>query len=98
MRDLAMAQIQISKDKGTEVFNEYRKTMFPWIDKAKVRDEDMHKKILSEVIKLGPLGVTPINMKPVRSRLVQRVERKASPDQVRQQNELYKKLGKTIPV
>lgn len=97
-RDLALAQIQIDKDKGLERFQEYRKEMFPWVETAKKRDEDAHKKILAEVVKKGPLVVSKVGTKSVRSRLVQRVDRKnVSKELLQQQNALYKRLGKTIP-
>lgn len=97
-RDLALAQIQIDKERGLERFNEYRKEMFPWVDTAKKREEDAHKEILEKVVKGGPLVVRAMHQPRLKSRLVQRVEKKASPEQRRQQDDLYKKLGKTIPV
>lgn len=102
-RDLALAQIQISKDKGVEVFNEYRKAMFPWVDTAQKREETNHKKILEQIVKAGPLSIKPLQMGggKMRSRLVQRKEVREQPtseEQLKQQNELYKKLGSMIPV
>lgn len=100
MRDLAFAQVQVSKDKGVEVFNEYRKAMFPWIDTAQKRDEGQHKQILEQFVKSGPMTVRPLQEKKLKSRLIQRKEIKGplTEDQKKKQNELYKKLGKTIPV
>ncbi len=99
MRDLALAQIQISKDKGVEFFNAYQKAMFPWVETGKARIEDQHKQILERAVKNGPLSIRPLNMKPMKSRLVQRVEKKqATAEQRRKQDELYKKLGKSVPV
>lgn len=98
-RDLALAQIQLSKEKGAEFFNDYRKAMFPWIDTAKKRDEDSHKKLLEQIVKNGPLSVRPLHMPQAKSRLVHRKEKvKTTEDKRRDQNELYKKLGKSIPV
>ncbi len=103
-RDLALAQIQISKDKGVEIFNEYRKAMFPWVDTAQKREETNHKKILEQIVKAGPLSIRPLQMGggKMRSRLIQRKEvreqQPASEEQLKQQNELYKKLGNMIPV
>jgi hypothetical protein len=104
MRDLAMAQIQVSKDKGIELFNEYRKAMFPWVDTATKREETNHKKILEQFVKAGPIGVRPLQEKRLRSRMVHRKEMKQDMteeqkrEKKRKQDELYAKLGKTIPV
>ena len=101
-RDLALAQIQLDKDKGLERFNEYRKTMFPWVETAKKRDEDFHRKLLADVVKQGPLFVQATHTPKFKSRLVQRIEKDKTPKVTREvlqkQNEIYKRLGKTIPV
>lgn len=105
MRDLAMAQIQVAKDKGVELFNEYRKAMFPWVDTATKREETNHKKILEQFVNAGPIGVRPLQEKRLRSRLIQRKEQSQEPvteeqkrERKRKQDELYAKLGKTIPL
>lgn len=98
-----MAQIQLDKEKGLERFNEYRKTMFPWVETAKKRDDDMHKQLLERAVKSGPLVITASgkNKNEIKSRMVQRVQRASPADakaEIRKQNELYKRLGKTVPV
>lgn len=99
MRDLAVAQMQISKEKGVELFNEYRQKMFPWVDKAQEREKDFHKNLLAQIVKNGPISVTPLHTPQAKSRLVQRKERvETTPAQRKRQNDLYKKLGKSIPV
>lgn len=100
MRDLALAQVMVDKEKGIDRFNEYRKTMFPWIETAKRRDEDAHKKLLKEVVQQGPLVVRAVHQPRMRSRLVQRIEQSQVPTKevLRKQDDLYKRLGKTIPV
>lgn len=97
-RDLALVQMQIDKDKGVERFNDYRKTMFPWIDTAQKREKDIHSEALQRMVKEGPLVVTATHQKPFRSRLVKRFEDKqqASPAQRRKQDAVLKKLGKAI--
>ncbi len=103
-RDLALAQIQISKDKGVEAFNEYRKAMFPWVDTAQKREEDTHKQLLEKIVKAGPPSISPMKMGggKMRSRLVQRKEvsenKVVTEEQRKKQNELYKQLGSMIPV
>jgi hypothetical protein len=76
--------------------------MFPWVETAKKRNDEAHRKILDEVVKRGPLVVRPLHQQKIRSRLVQRVEKhqasKATKEVLQQQNELYRRLGKTVPV
>jgi hypothetical protein len=100
MRDLALAQIQVSKEKGAEAFNEYRKVMFPWVETAVKRDDIQHKELLERIVKAGPLSVRPMEEKKVRSRLITHKEVKGpmTEEQRAKQNELYSKLGKTIPI
>jgi len=102
MRDLAMAQIQISPDKGVEVFHSYQKAMFPWIDATKGNVENHHKKLLEQAVKMGPLSIKPVGTKPMKSRLVQQRQKKQTAAEAAQQRQkqdaLYKRLGKVIPV
>lgn len=98
MRDLALAQMQITKDKGIDFFNDYRKAMFPWIETAKVREGDQQRKLLEHVVKMGPLSVKSMGTKPLKSRLVRQIDRKLTEEQRRGQNELYKRLGKSLPI
>ncbi len=98
IRDLALAQIQVAKDRGIEFFDDYRKKMFPWIETAKGREKDQHTKLLEQIVKAGPLVVRPLGMPKAKSRLVERKERSLTPEQKKSREELYKKLGKSIPV
>jgi hypothetical protein len=97
-RDLALVQVQVDKDKGIERFNEYRKTMFPWIESAQAREKDIHAQILQRMVKEGPLTVRPMPTRGYKSRLVKKVEeKKLTVEQRRKQDILLKKLGKAIP-
>ena len=100
MRDLALAQIALDKEKGVEKFEAYRKEMFPWVEIAKKRDEAMHKQILNDMVKGGPLAVFAPKPQGVKSRLVKRVERVQEPvskEEKARKDALYKRLGKMIP-
>lgn len=96
---LALAQVQLDKEKGVERFNAFREILFPWIETAKRRDADMHKKILADAVKGGALTVRALSQPKIRSRMVQHVESKASRRaSLQKQDSLYKHLGKSIPV
>ena len=98
-KELAMAQILIDKEKGLEQFEKYRKKMFPWVDTAKTREKDLHKKILMDAIKQGPLSIQPIQTAKVTSRLVRRKQAEApeAPVDKKKLDQLYSRLGKIVP-
>ena len=99
----ALAQAIIAKEKGKEVFDEYMKVAFPWLETQKKRDKSDHVQILLEEVKKGGLSIKPLwQEQKMRSRLkMQVVEREepTAPKKSREElNELYSKLGKVIPV
>lgn len=99
-----LAQAIINKEKGPEVFEEYRKTAFPWVETQKKRDQQDHVRILAEEVKRGALGIRALwgdeSKTKVRSRLKTRVVEtedvghKRTPEELRQ---LYSKLGSVVP-
>lgn len=97
-KELAMAQIQIDKEKGLEQFEKYRKKMFPWVDTAKRREKDIHQKVLLAAVKAGPMTVTPLQQPKARSRLVQRRE-VAKPTVLNKKrlDNIYSQIGKVVP-
>ena len=97
----ALAQAIISKDKGKEVFDDYMKVAFPWLETQKKRDHDDHVRILMDEVKKGGLGIKPLwQEQKIRSRLKTKVvEREAPRPKTRAElDQLYSKLGKVIPV
>jgi hypothetical protein len=93
----ALAQLLISKEKGKEVFDDYMKVAFPWLETAKTKEHADHVRILKEEVKKG-LVIRPLQESRVKSRFKTRVvEREAPTRSVEEQNALYKKLGKVIP-
>lgn len=98
----ALAQAIIAKEKGKEVFDEYMKVAFPWLETQKSRDKEDHVRILMEEVKKGALGIKPLwQDQPMRSRMKTLVVNKDTPVKPKsreEQNELYAKLGKIVPV
>lgn len=97
----ALAQAIIAKDKGKEVFDEYMKVAFPWLETKKRREKSDHIRVLLEEVKKGGLSITPLWQEKMRSRLKHRVVEQSKPLLPRsraEQNKLYEKLGKVIPV
>lgn len=94
----ALVQSVVDKEKGVAAFEEYMKTAFPWIETAKGRERmDYMKKLMSE-IKRGPLGVAPMAMPKINSRMRSRIERKTEPPPDRAaMNRLQDKIAKRAP-
>jgi hypothetical protein len=93
----ALAQIMLNKEKGPEVFEEYMKIAFPWIETNKRRDRGEQIKTLMEEVTRGPLNIRPLWQKPVRSRLKTKVLETEPLDQ-KAGNRLYEKLGVVVPL
>ncbi len=73
MGELALAQLQLEKEKGVERFEEYRKMVFPWIKVAQDREKEVYRKALERAVRQGPLRVSRQFPPMVRSRNVERV-------------------------
>jgi hypothetical protein len=100
----ALALAIISKDKGKEVFDDYMKVAFPWLETQKMRDRGDHVRILLDEVKKGGLSIRPLWQETkMRSRLrTVVVNRDPKPENTAasnaSKNELYSKLGRIVPV
>jgi hypothetical protein len=100
----ALAQAIIAKDKAKEVFDDYMKIAFPWVETQKSRDKEDHIKILMHEVEKGALGIKPLwQESQMRSRMKTKIVEKENgkPETGRSReamNALYAKLGKSIPV
>ena len=99
----ALAQAIVAKDKAKEVFDDYMKVAFPWLETQKKRDNEDHVRILMHEVKKGALGIKPLWQETrMRSRMkmkvVEREEKKPAARTPEEQRALYAKLGKIIPV
>jgi hypothetical protein len=99
----ALAQAIISKDKGKEVFDDYMKVAFPWLETQKQRDRSDHVRILLDEVKKGGLSIRPLWQETkMRSRTrtvtVNRDSKPATAASRAASNKLYSKLGRIVPV
>jgi|HubBroStandDraft_1064217.scaffolds.fasta_scaffold140584_2 hypothetical protein len=100
-----LAQSIINREKGPEVYDEFRKAAFPWVETQKNRDRQAHIKILQDEIKRGVLGIQPLweNNKQIRSRLKTKVvDASTVPDAARrrstnEERKIYEKMGALVP-
>ena len=98
----ALATAMINKEKAPEIFEEYRKEAFPWVETQKKRDNDATIKILNEEVKRGGLSIKPLweATKKVRSRMKTKVieaERPILEKSKEDMARLYSKLGTVRP-
>lgn len=98
----ALAQAIIAKDKAKEVFDEYMKVAFPWLETQKGRDKEDHVRVLMAEVQKGGLTVKPLwQESQMRSRLKMKVVDRGEQKPVKSRedrNSFYAKLGKSIPV
>ncbi len=98
----ALATALINKEKAAEIFEEYRKEAFPWVETQQKRDREATIRLLNEEIKRGSLGIRPLweATKKVRSRMKTKVIEADRPLLQRSKEEmdrLYNKLGPVRP-
>lgn len=92
----AQAQIHLDPEKGVEVFEEYMKVAFPYLESAKKQEKADHIKALEAWTKQGPMVVTPMLSPKLQSRMKHRIiDRDVKPNPERA-DRLYKKMGSTI--
>jgi hypothetical protein len=96
----ALAQAIIAKEKGKEVFEEYMKVAFPWLENQKRRDKDDHMRLLMEEVKRGGMHIKPLQEVRAKSRMRTKiVSTEGSKQRPRaERDRLYSKLGKAIPI
>jgi hypothetical protein len=100
----ALATAITNKEKASDIFEEYRKEAFPWVETQKNRDAENTKRLLQEEVKRGALGIRPLweATKKVRSRMKTRIieaERPNPPPQRSKEEmaKIYSKLGTVKP-
>lgn len=94
----ALAQILVDKDKGQEVFDEYMKVAFPYMEASKDRGKKDAHRALEQWVKQGAFGVTPMQQPTMRSKLKTRMASRSSPPSRHEINSLYNKLDHTMPL
>lgn len=98
----ALATAIVNKEKAPEIFEEYRKEAFPWVETQKKRETDDTVRRLQEEVKRGVLGIKPLweATKKVRSRMKTKVieaERPLLQKSKEEMDRLYSKLGTVRP-
>jgi hypothetical protein len=75
------------------------KVAFPWLETQKQRDKSDHMRLLMDEVKKGGLNIRPLwQEQKLKSRLKTKVVERSEPRTNEQQNRLYAKLGRVIPL
>jgi hypothetical protein len=94
----ALSQILIDKDKGQEVFDEYMKIAFPYMEATKTKDKKQALDVLNDWVKGGAFGITPMQQPTMRSKLKTRMVARGRPQTKEEADNLYSKLGSSLPI
>ena len=97
----ALAQAIVSKEKGKEVFDDYMKTAFPWLEKQKKQTHGDVIKALNAEVSRGSLGIKPLWQAKTqgrhKTRTVEKAAAPSTPESREKRGTFYTKLGKMMP-
>lgn len=93
----ALAQIMINQDKGVEAFEEYMKIAFPYLEATKRRHSESVAKMIDQEIKRGAFAITAQAQPVLRSKMKSKIAARKEEMTKKQANDLYGKMGRSIP-
>lgn len=88
-----MAQALVNKDAADEALKNYSDTLMPYLARIKKDDRNQHIKRLMDEVSRGPMSITPVMQKAVKSKLKTRVIERSTEEQVAATRRITKKLG-----
>lgn len=78
---------------ANKALEEYRDTQMPYLPRIQSNDRQQHiKKLMSEVAR-GPISITPVMQRQVRSKLKTRVVQRSEEEQLAASRRLSRKIG-----
>lgn len=95
-RTRALVQAIVNKDAADDALKSYSEVLMPYLVRIKREDRNQHIKRLMDEVARGPMSITPVMQKQVRSKLKTRVvERDQVPteEQLATTRRITKKLG-----
>lgn len=93
MRTRAIVQALVNKDSADEALKAYRDTQMPYLPRIQKDDRQQHIKHLMDEVARGPIGITPVMTKQVRSRLKTKVIQRSEEEHLAQSRRISKKIG-----
>lgn len=82
-----MAELELDKEKAVNMFSDYFKLAFPFVESSEKQKSDQMAAIMKREIASGPLAMTPLKAKKMRSRM-----RRPDPS-VKRTNALMRSIG-----
>lgn len=93
MRTRALAQAFVNKDAADEALKAYKEVQMPYITRIQKDDKSQHIKRLIAEVSRGPLSITPVMQKQVRSKLKTRQVQRTEEEERASSRRLSKKIG-----
>lgn len=93
MRTRTIVQAIVNKDAADDALKSYREVQMPYLSRIQKNDRGQHIKKLMEEVARGPIGITPVMPKQVRSKLKTRVIQRTKEEQLAQDRRISKKIG-----
>lgn len=92
-RTRAIVQAIINKDEANNALELYRDTQMPYLPKVKRSErQDVIKRLMSEVSK-GPMSITPVMQKQVKSKLKTKVIQRSEEERLVSARRVATKMG-----
>lgn len=95
-RTRAIVQAIVNKDEANKALDLYRDTQMPYLPRVKNSErQEVIKRLMSEVAK-GPMAITPVMQKQVKSKLKTRVIQRSAEERLESSRRMAKKMGGLI--
>ena len=92
-RTRAVVQAMVNKEAADEALKNYRDAQMPYLVGIQKTDRSQHiQRLISEVAR-GPMAITPVMQKQVRSKLKARVVQRTDEERVEFDRKLAKRIG-----
>lgn len=92
-RTRAIVQAIVNKDEANKALDLYRDTQMPYLPRVKNSErQEVIKRLMSEVAK-GPMAITPVMQKQVKSKLKTRVIQRSAEERLESSRRMAKKMG-----
>ena len=88
-----MIQALVNKDEAQKALDDYRDSQMPYLRRIQKTDRQQHIKRLMDEVARGPIGITPVVPKQVRSKLRTKVIQRTEEEQLAQSQRISKRIG-----
>lgn len=93
MRTRAHIQAIVNKDAAEEALKNFRDALMPYMAKIQKTDRSQHIKHLMNEVARGPMSISPVMQKQVKSKLKTRHVERSTEEEVASTRRINKKIG-----